>query len=587
MKMAKLFLRAITALSVLGCAPAFAQTSGGVDDTARSSAKQYTTNYATNYGFDTSTKGASVSSGGSIAVVSLSARLEGSGSLSWTMAANSKLHLSIKPMANGLKGKNCEASVDITPYIAVSSALVEIYVESNGNIISNRFTYRPDTLNIVARPTVNFPCSSLTGTNDRLTMVASASGGVLVDKFYAGEATNITNQVVVTDWQDFPSNAAGTLITATTTNPTYGTVVTNKAQYRYVGSDVEISWAFRQTTAGSSGSGFYLFNVPSSICVIDTSKVKANTSFSAWPTDYDSYVGTFASGYADTVNGNARGWVSVYSTSQLKVALQVTNTSGSSAVDAWKSGFSAFSQAINFGMNAKLPCVGRSATQSAITQQCIQDGSCENVFSAQVSSGGVVSGENIDFINGNCSGSSPYTCTFNTNFFSAAPNCEITPISSVNTGGTFNAFTTASQVFPRTKNDGSGGNENHAFSLMCQRSSTDYKPRFAAPVLVGSVTSNSTSALRIETGFYTAGSNNFTASTTPGWLGACVRSGTNNLRKTCPLTSGVFSGSPLCFASGVELTLLKTVSSTEIVVDTATTGAPGDFYFQLVCIGPR
>ena len=81
-----------------------------------------------------------------------------------------------------------------------------------------------------------------------------------------------------------------------------------------------------------------MFNIPSSICVIDTNKAKANTSFAAWPTDYDSYVGTFAGTYADTINGQARGWVSVYSTSQLKVALQVTNTSGNSTVDGWRSG---------------------------------------------------------------------------------------------------------------------------------------------------------------------------------------------------------------------------------------------------------
>lgn len=74
---------------------------------------------------------------------------------------------------------------------------------------------------------------------------------------------------IVTAWQDFPSVAAGTLITATTTSPTYGTIVSNTAKWRRNGPNMEILWNYRQSTAGTTGTGAYLFNIPNNL-QIDT-----------------------------------------------------------------------------------------------------------------------------------------------------------------------------------------------------------------------------------------------------------------------------------------------------------------------------
>lgn len=52
--------------------------------------------------------------------------------------------------------------------------------------------------------------------------------------------------------------------------------------------------------------------------------------------------------------------------------------------------------------------------------------SCETEFSAKISSAGVVSGENLDWINGSCTNANPRVCTFNTNLFTVTPNCSIT-----------------------------------------------------------------------------------------------------------------------------------------------------------------
>ena len=80
------------------------------------------------------------------------------------------------------------------------------------------------------------------------------------------------------------------------------------------------------------------------------------------------------------------------------------------------------------------------------------------LFSAKISSGGVVSDEVGDFINGNCSTTSPYTCTWNSGLFTrvncacaetGAASVSCRPEASTNTSGVFRTITGA----PGTIND--------------------------------------------------------------------------------------------------------------------------------------
>jgi hypothetical protein len=126
------------------------------------------------------------------------------------------------------------------------------------------------------------------------------------------------NQVIsnISDWIDFPSVAAGTLITATTTNPTFGTIAINRAQYRIVGSDMEIRWDFRQTTAGTTGSGTYLINLPAGFRM-DLTKVSPNTGLTVNATSVDNQ----SLGYIFALegsNGAYNGSLAVHSATQLK-----------------------------------------------------------------------------------------------------------------------------------------------------------------------------------------------------------------------------------------------------------------------------
>lgn len=145
-----------------------------------------------------------------------------------------------------------------------------------------------------------------------------------------------------------------------------------------------------------------------------------------------------------------------------------------------------------------------------------------NVFSAKVSAAGVVSDENQDFINGNCSlSTSTFTCTFVSGVFpNLSPICDLTPIDASNTIGIrINSTTTGSIVaFTWTE-----ANPNvaapYAFNISCTKAGTDFiqpaitpnqwnydwvpLPSVAAGTLYKAVTANPTfGTVAVNTGFH-------------------------------------------------------------------------------------
>jgi hypothetical protein len=71
---------------------------------------------------------------------------------------------------------------------------------------------------------------------------------------------SVTNRPAypITDW----INAGPITITGATTNPTKGTVTGDAVYWRRVGSDMELKYIYNQTSAGTKGSGLYLFQLP-------------------------------------------------------------------------------------------------------------------------------------------------------------------------------------------------------------------------------------------------------------------------------------------------------------------------------------
>ena len=184
----------------------------------------------------------------------------------------------------------------------------------------------------------------------------ATSGAITVylDDFVLGPQV-VQYGAPVTDWVDFPSVAAGTLITAITTSPTYGTVAYNKAQWRRVGSDMEIRWDFRQTTAGTAGSGTYLFNLPPGLS-IDTNKVSVSSS-----NDDSKSLGVFD--YNDQAGSIGTGYVTAHSSTQLRMVMQAQSGSTSYSVGTIGSTYGQLSvPAAGYAIKARVPILGWSSS---------------------------------------------------------------------------------------------------------------------------------------------------------------------------------------------------------------------------------
>lgn len=112
------------------------------------------------------------------------------------------------------------------------------------------------------------------------------------------------------------------------------------------------------------------------------------------------------------------------------------------------------------------------------SQACNDPRQCENVFSANLDSAGTVSGENLDFINGNAAsgGTGIKTVTWNTGIFTADPNCVLTVVGGSSASNELHIEISASSSTSLTYETAStGADANFAAKLVCQKSPPDYK----------------------------------------------------------------------------------------------------------------
>lgn len=117
--------------------------------------------------------------------------------------------------------------------------------------------------------------TSATGTQYRLVVYnANATSGAITnyfDSFVLGKQGKSYGSPV-TDWVSYTLAIKGA-----TTDPTEGTGVTKAARWRRVGDSMEIEFQYKQTGAGTAGSGGYYFPLPTGYS-IDTSKMTISDS---------------------------------------------------------------------------------------------------------------------------------------------------------------------------------------------------------------------------------------------------------------------------------------------------------------------
>ena len=125
-----------------------------------------------------------------------------------------------------------------------------------------------------------------------------------------------------------------------------------------------------------------------------------------------------------------------------------------------------------------------SSSSSVYSQAATSTLALATDFSAQVSSSGVVSSENLDWINGNCTNANPTVCTFNGSIFTVAPNCTAT---SSNTSAVLAITTplTSTSTTVTVQQNSTITATQEPFTIHCQKSGVDYTAA-AKPFIVGS-----------------------------------------------------------------------------------------------------
>lgn len=117
-------------------------------------------------------------------------------------------------------------------------------------------------------------------------------------------------------------------------------------------------------------------------------------------------------------------------------------------------------------------------------ESCTNTLECTDTFSAKISSTGVTSEENVDFLSGNCSlATNVYTCTFNASIFTVAPNCVISPLEPTAINGTMGMITTQSSsslVYKTVRHDSAA--LAAPVNLICQKQGADYVGKTAKAV---------------------------------------------------------------------------------------------------------
>lgn len=257
----------------------------------------------------------------------------------------------------------------------------------------------------------------LGATSNGISIAASSSitGNIYVDDAFVG-AVDLK--------QDMDVVGPATSFTATgswSTNTAYTGNWYRSGEYMYVSGVVTLS--------GAPTSASLTINIPSGY-TIDTSKLTGAGVTTNFPQVGGAYlVDLSTQGYIGLVEYN-----STTSVSFLFEVASGTNT-GIATVNATNPFSFGSGDLINYWY--KVPIVGWSAGSSAYSASC--GANCVDGFGFLVSSGGVVSSENADVINANCTNAQPSVCTFNSGILTVAPIISIM----ATTGGYFCGLQTA------------------------------------------------------------------------------------------------------------------------------------------------
>jgi hypothetical protein len=223
-------------------------------------------------------------------------------------------------VSNKFQNRICKLSFDYYTTATSGNFNLTIEDETNSVILVNAEVITPQGADYnSSKRSVTFTIPETCDSLSYLFTAVSQSGvfsyvdNVVIE---LGQQASIEGEIlvpVVTEWVD-----AGVLsITATTSNPTKGTTAVDKMWWRRVGDSMEVRFEYRQTVAGSAGSGDYLFGIPAGY-QIDTNKITFYNTVEgtgAWTTN--NIVGNASVSNSTT---NAEGSVLAYDSTKVRIA---------------------------------------------------------------------------------------------------------------------------------------------------------------------------------------------------------------------------------------------------------------------------
>lgn len=548
-------------------------------------------------------------SGGTYARTTTTAQIgSGVGAGSWdSNAASQTLTSDAISIFAGAYGQNGVVSCKFKAASGTATHLLQAW--DGTNVLASQ-TITSDTVGY-PRTNVNFVFPSSGSIRARIVSVASNEPAIYIDDCYLGlaEGFNVSQVGIATSWQSFTPTGSWV------TNTTY------TGKWRRVGDTLEVQ--FEATLSGAPTSASLTVNLPTGL-TIDTAKLElaannftilghssaadngiANysgfvvynntTSVAAFVHNASATYATgagvtqalpFTFGSGDTVVGTFSvpivGWTAetaiAANTSELSWSgtsdLSGTNTSASladfgsitgSVTQRFASGISCSATSGQVGVDCTLPRAGRYlACFSGFLG--INPGPGNAYIAMTDGANNIIVGENLV----------SYT----------PANAVLTPVSGC---GIFNASSSGTSTFKlrgyRNVAATATGSLRH-FSIV------NISQGVTAPILVGSVTSNSTGAERVERATINCDATPTITRQSGSWVSGVSQTATGDC--TITIASGLFSDTPTCHVSGLwgaggyGFASIASVSTTSLRWQMRNSaGTLADIDTFIICQGPR
>lgn len=253
-------------------------------------------------------------------------------------------------------------SVELHARIASGTATFQV-VDNAANVLETVDFDSTVTQRVVLAPFIQAGVTSLTL---EILDAGSATDLIIDDIVFSDDPVLFANVANLTDW----STPTTITIGAVTTPPTKGTIGVDAMRHRRVGPNVEIEYTFRQTTAGTTGTGGYLLPLPTGMSWPDGTTYSSPTArneqnsiaFPGFTITTPTTVGAVASAIPYDAT---RFWLLI------DAATTDAGAGNSSTMDPWGSVFGALNIAgLTFKGRMSVPIKGWTAyNESIVTPQ--------------------------------------------------------------------------------------------------------------------------------------------------------------------------------------------------------------------------